>query len=493
MNLTVTLGETNKDELEELKERLKEKSAEPDGIQGHGGKKEFITSKSQGDKRVPTSAPIDLGLSGQIEAASAQKTRVLAEISELEREKRWKDILALAYPIEEKYPLLVDMEMDLELRRKLGFALVRCSMHQKALKLLIPMAEKSPEDFMANFSVAYAAYDALYLHKKRQLPLSQKEKERLVDLAHSHFQNCIDIRPLGVNAFYRKAMLYKEIEDKPRKAIPLFEKAIGNWDLMDNEKRVEHHQERPKFIKSLYHLASCYLRRSLPSQSLKLLERLMKEDEATNFLSPLFKHFAMGKTLYRMGRYKDALDHLRTAAHAAAGGRPPDYVIELSAGCLLMMNETQKALSEINKIPLKNMRPYVRWRRADILSAMNRHHEALVTLEGALDRDGMSKHKTLLRMSRIYYSLSGYEKALGCAKKASIFFEKRYGNRLKDADFLEAVCMLGLGKCHAARLKLEDLEREGFSSPGFRKALVDAKTACAERETGKCNKKKILH
>jgi len=494
MTLTTTIGETAGKELQRLRRKLKDnktRTRRDESAPGYGNAENQLGQQSQtADSKSPH---IDLGLSGQVEAASSQKARLLAEIRELEREKRWKDILSLAYPLEEKYPLLTDMEMDLEIRRRLGFALVRCSMHHKALKLLISVASRMEEDFLANYSVGYAAYDALYLHKNRQLSLSQKEKQALLDQAHSYFGKCARLRPDAVNAFYRRAMLYKELQDKTRKAIPLFERAIRNWDGLDQDEKEKRHQERPKFVRSLYHLASCFVRLSLPSRSLVLLERLMREDEATGFISPVFKHFAMGKTLYRLGRYKDALDHLRTAAAASEGGRPPDYVIELSAGCLLMMNQPEKALLEVDRISLKYMRPYVRWRRADILVALDRKLEALSTLEGALDRDGISRHKTLLRIARIRYSLGEYENGLSAARKAAVFYRQRYGNELLEASFLEAVCKLGMGQCHQARVLLEDLQRQGFSCAGFRQALLDAKAVCAEEEARTCNRNLIIH
>jgi len=47
-----------------------------------------------------------------------QLHRVLSEIEELAREDRWNDILALAYPVEEKFSELCDNGLDLELRAR---------------------------------------------------------------------------------------------------------------------------------------------------------------------------------------------------------------------------------------------------------------------------------------------------------------------------------------------------------------------------------------
>ena len=446
-------------------------------------------------QNIDQKGTFDLISAAELDAATAQKRRLMAEIKELEHQKKWQDILTLAYPLEEKYPFLVELELDIELRKKIGFALVRCSMHQKALNLLLPLLKQEPENFKISYAVAYAAYDALYMHKNKQLALSQKEKQNLLQLAHQYFKKCVNLKPDTVTVNYRLGMLYKEFEDKPRKAIPMFKKAILNWDRMTISEREKRHQERPKFIKSLYHLAACFVKLSLPSNSLKLLKRLLKEDEATNFIKPVFKYFALGKTFYALNQFKEALEYLYTASAVAEGKRAPDYVIELTAGCLLMLNKPEKALAEIDRITLKYMRPYVRWRRSDILVALKKHEEALRTLEEGLDKDGISRHKTFLRIARIHYSMREYDKAISAAEKAAQFYQKKFGNELKDAAFVQAVSLLGLKEACNAKMLLENLLKQGYSCPGFRKALLTAQKECSDlkKEALKCKNKNLIH
>ena len=483
--MTTTIGDIIGDELKQIKENIKEYKDE-NSLKLENKKTVNKDVKSNLSKRVSLSKkkdgiqiPLELVTAVEAEAAESQKRRLLAEIWELERQKRWQDILTLVYPLEEKYPLLVELELDHELRKKIAFALVRCSKHQKALELLLPILKKEPDNFMVAYSVAYAAYDALYLHKNRQLVLSQKEKQRLLSLAYECFEKCTQIRGNSVNVYYRIGMLFKEIEDKPRQAIPMFEKAINNWDSLTNDEKGKRHYERPKFIKSLYHLASCCVKLSLPSKSLNLLKRLIKEDEASNFIKPVFKFFALGKTYFALNRFEEALDYLRTAAAASEGGRPPDYIIELTAGCLLMLKQPEKALAEIDRISLRYMRPYVRWRRSDILVSLGRYEEALKTLEGALDKDGISRHKTLLRMARINYRLGSFSKALSDAKRAASFYKQRYLNELHEALFLQSLCYIGMQRIDRARHILEDLARQGFAYPGFNKALKQVRESAS--------------
>jgi tetratricopeptide (TPR) repeat protein len=454
---------------------------------GKDGIETAESRKGTGDSCEKGLPPIDLASSAAIDAAAGQKRRLIAEINELERQRRWEDILALAYPMEEKYPLLTDMEMDIEISRKLGFALIRTNRHHEAVALFETLARKMPHDFMVVYSAGYAAYDALYCHKNRQLTLSPQEKKRLIRAAHHYFEQAARLRPDSVTLFYRRGMLYKEIEGKPKKAIPCFDRAIEHWNALSEAERESRHQERPKYIRSMYHLASCLLKESLASKALSLLEKTVAEDEATGFVSTLFKEFALGKTLYRLGRFKEALDHLEVAAAAAEHGKVPDFVRELAAGCLLMMDRPREALKEIDKIPLKAMRPYVCWRRADILVAMGRNSEALMTLESALERDRISKHKTLMRMARIHYGQGSYSKALAYAKKADLFYQQRFGNRLSDALFMEALCLHATGDHQQALERLQALRRDGFSAPGFSKALRLVQQAATEHVAGRSN------
>ena len=514
MTLSTTFQEKFGKELEDLKERLRKSNEpvrQPDN-RPHENPSEpnhsdkilpHISEDRKTDWRSPAAdgpsqeelmealhesradTPLELASSAKTDAAVTQKRRLLAELTELERENRWEDILALAHPIDEKYPLLAEMEMDIQVRRKIGFSLVRTGQHDQALKEFKKIIQAVPDDFMANYSLAYAAYDALYRHRNREIMLTPKERQHLLKRAHSHFQKCCALKPDSVTCFYRRGMLFKEMENKQKKAIPMLEQAVNNWRSLTEEQKKERHQERPKYIKSMYHLASCLLKLSLSSRALELLQQLMKEDETTEFLSPVFKQFALGKTLYQMGRFNDALSHLQTAAAASRHEKKmvPDFVRELTAGCLLMMERPGDALTEIDKIPERSMRAYVRWRRADILVALGRYSEALITLEKGIDKDSISRHKTLLRMARIHYSCGAWEKTESCAKKADHFFRKRFGNELKEAAFILALTLHAKGNHAQAMELMKRLEANGFSCPGFKKAVIQIRKGFTESVT----------
>ena len=89
---------------------------------------------------------------------------------------------------------------------------------------------------------------------------------------------------------------------------------------------------------------------------------------------------------------------------------------------------------------MKARRPYVRWTEADILCAMGDLVKAKQVLIDCLERDGRSKHKSLIRIARIDYLLGDLKGCGICAKKASSFFHEKWGGPLHDGLFWQALC-----------------------------------------------------
>ncbi len=411
-----------------------------------------------------------------------QLKRVMAEVLELKRQARWEDIVALCHPIEEKYPVLLKVGLDSDLRRELAFAMTHLNMHQQALDQVKAAMLDDCNDYQLNYAYAYIAYDALYRHKNREIQLSPKERAEYMGIAHAYFRRCQFLAPERVIPYYREAMLYKDIEDKQKKAVPLFQKAIGNWRKYSREEREKHHHERPKYVKALYHLASCHVRLERPKSALGLMEDLMKEDEGLDYVHPHFKHFAMAKVLYRLNKYQEAISHLRVAAKEhldKARHQAPDYVTELMAACFLGLGRPDDAIRAISQIPDKARRPYVRWREAEALMAKGSPDEALNALSACLEKDRRSRHKTLLKMAKIYFELKQYQGVIECAKKAAQFFKVTYQNPLQEATYLEALSRYMLGETEKAKELVVSLKREGFKYPGFKKnySIITGKKA----------------
>ncbi|OCC14961.1 hypothetical protein DBT_1756 [Dissulfuribacter thermophilus] len=415
-----------------------------------------------------------LGLDVEHEIAP-QANRLLSEIKELERECRWDAIVALCHPLEEKYPAIVESGLDIAIRKSLSFALVNAGRHMEAIGVLKSALRAEPEDYMVHYGIAYASYDALYRNKNRQLLLKPAEKQQLIELAHTHFKRCQQLSPGRVTPFYRDGMVFKEIEDKPRKAIPLLQKAVANWRCLSREEKKTRHQERPKYIRALYHLGSCLLKDSRPRKAHEVMAQMLNEDRDTDFVSPIFKHFGMAKVLFQLLKYEDAIKHLEVAIRASEadaknlGGYVPDYVLELKAACLSRLKEPASALKVLKAIPEKKRRPYVRWREAEALVFMGKKEDAISVLNKALERDNRSRHKTLLRLSRIECSLGHFDAAILSAKKAAQFYRNTYGNPLKEADFLIAIAMFNKGEHERALHLMEGLKQDADKIPGFSK------------------------
>jgi len=395
------------------------------------------------------------------------RDRSIAEIAELQSENRWNDIIALFHPVEEKAPALTENGMAGELRLKVGFALCRAGRHAEAINCLNPVAVTEPENAMAHYTLAYTALDALFTARTSRQPLPHREKTGLLKTARHGFEQACRLRPDSVTFFYRHAVLYKEIERKPRRAVPLFEQAVANWEGKDAETRKKQHQQYPKYIKAMYHLASCFLQNGRPGRSFELLEKVLDLDRDRDHMQPVFKHFAMGKVLHVLGRYKQALEHLEVAAYRAAREQPVDFVHELAARCHLLLHCPEKAATSIDCIPPRQRRPYVRWTEADVLVAAGRRQKALQVLAATAERDRRSRHKSLVRMARIQLTLGRCAEAEQSSREAAEFCRDNFGNPSHEALFWQAAALYKLQRPGDALHIIDELEKHHFRYPNF--------------------------
>ncbi len=396
-----------------------------------------------------------------------EHARVLAEIDELKAENRWEDILTLFHPIEEKTPELAAAGMTGELRLAMGFVLGRAGRHHEAMTCIEQVTRDEPDNGLAHYSMAYAVLDGLYAARARKSLLPPREKARLIRLGHRHFEQACRLRPDSVTFHYRHGILYKEIENKPRRAIPLFERAMANWDRLDAKTRKKRHQQFPKYIKSMYHLASCLLATGRPGQSLKLMERVLEKDEGRNHMQPLFRHYAMGKILHALGRPGPALEHLETALIRADKKQPMDFIFELAARCALQLGQSDRAASYIARAATGRSRPYIHHTEADVLLAQGKPDQALTLLTKSAEQDRRSRHKSLIRMGRIHLNQGRPEEAEKCCREAVEFCRSTFGNPSHEAMFWQAAALYQQNRHEQAAAILTKLRTHNFRYPNL--------------------------
>jgi hypothetical protein len=137
------------------------------------------------------------------ELVSRDHGRALAEISELQAENRWEDIVALFHPVEQKFPELVGAGLDLEIRVKLSFALGRTGRHDQAIAGLQYVVGKDPQYSLAHYSIGYTVLDFFYQARTNRRIISYKRRQELMALAHHHFSFALQLRPESVTYCYR--------------------------------------------------------------------------------------------------------------------------------------------------------------------------------------------------------------------------------------------------------------------------------------------------
>lgn len=426
------------------------------------------------DNEVQEGAAFLEDLAGQAQVQEQLRLRqksCMAEMALLRQENSWEQILDMFYPLEDKAPELVASELDMELRMELAFVLGQVNRFDEAVREYEVCLQVQPDNYFANSGLAYTLYNSLYAAQNREILLTPDGKKHRAEKAHKHFEKAQEIRPEGVTNYYRQGMLYKNLQNKPALGLPLFARAVTNWRGYSPQQQKARHQEHKNYIKALYNLGSCRLKLNQAQMALKNIQECIQEDQK-HYISAVNKYFALGKVCYSLGEFSQAREALEFAA-TMADVKDGDYVYEMLGRVLLSLEENEKALEAVRKVPFKLRKPYVRWTEADILVAVGQTQEAVQVLTHALNKDRRSRHKTLIRLCRIHFGQKDYQQSLHQACEADDFHRQTFNSPDADALFWQSACHLHLNEVEQARQKAQDLSD---FSPGypFLKKLVKA-------------------
>ena len=311
------------------------------------------------------------------------------------------------------------------------------------------------ENFHYHSSLAYTAYNSIYAAKNREILLSGKMRAERIELAHTHFKKAQGLRPDGVTNYYREGMLFRQIENKEDKALPIFQKAVSNWERLGTEEKDARHQERKNYIKALYQLSGCLLVRGRAERALELIKKCLSEDEKTNYFSLLYKYFALGKVLFNMNSFSEAKDALLFALQCRSN-QPVDFVYELLGRTYLAMDKYDRAIEMIRRVPEKKRKPYISWTESDILCALKDYRGAREVLIRCQERDRRSRHKALIRLAKLEYILGNFHQSLKQAEEAAKFFNEKWGGIYYDGIFWQALSSYRAGE-HGRACELSEM------------------------------------
>ena len=391
------------------------------------------------------------------DAVKQSGKRISDDIEELTRNQRWEDIISLYHPVEEKTPDLVKADRHVYIRQKIAFAMGQLNRFDDAIKELLVCVKADPDNFYTRSSLAYTAYNSLYSAKNRESFLAGQAKAKRIELAHENFKKAQELRPGGVTNFYRQAMLLSQIENKPTMALPLFKKACHNWEVLEEDEKKQRHQEQKNYVKSLYRLGSHLLQNGDGKAALERVESCLALDEKTNYVSLPFKYFALGKVQHYLGDYEKARDAL-LFANQSSSRQTLDFVVELLARTYLALGKTDKALQSIESVPERLRRPYFRWTEADVLCSLQRFDQAKQVLKQSLERDGRSKHKSLIKLVKIEYLQKDFQAAMDHASNAVTFFREKWDNPYSEGLFWQSIAAFRLGKQQQAKQLAMELQ-----------------------------------
>ena len=399
-------------------------------------------------------------LSGDASFLEKAKNRVnscLSEIALARTDNNWHRIVDLFYPLEEKEPELVSLNLETPVRAELAFALSQAGSLEQSIHEYEKCVQGQPDNFFFIAGLAFVHYNLVYSAKNRERIITAAQKARHIEEAHKHFVQAQKLRPEGVTNYYRQAMLYKNVQNMDLKAAPLFRKAVENWEAYDESVKEKRHQEFKNYVKSLYNLASCLLKQNRGKEALLCLEKCLDQDGQKDFVKPEHKYFALGKCHLELNEPEEALKDLEYAA-TFTDPKNGDYIFELWARALLNMGKPVKALQVLQKIPEKFRRQFVRWTEGDCYAAMQDYLKAGDTWRKSLEKDRRSRHKGLIRLARMEFKLSNYSQCLKYADEANTFHISTYGNPDADGLFWSAAACIRLKDKQKAAEALNELK-----------------------------------
>ncbi|MBF0230054.1 MAG: tetratricopeptide repeat protein [Desulfamplus sp.] len=166
-----------------------------------------------------------------------------------------------------------------------------------------------------------------------------------------------------------------------------------------------------------------------------------------------------GKVYFKLEDYPKAKDALIFSMNSGNPKKPDHFVVELLARVLLALGESQKALDTLRVIPENIRFPYFRWTESDVLCSLNRFKEAAQTLEAALERDNLSKHKTFIRLAKLYYLQRNFEQAERAAAGSVQFFRKQWCKSYNEGLFWQALSAFRMGNVKKAEGIAAELKR----------------------------------
>ncbi len=392
--------------------------------------------------------------------------QVLAQLAELKSKNAWTHIAASFHPLEERLGHLCNNQREHEVRAEIAFALSQLHRFAEAIEVLERCIAQQPDEYLYHAAMAFNYYNALMAEKSRELRLGDIRREYFFK-AEQYFQKAEQLYPESVVDFYRHGMLYHHLSTtSDRKAVPLFQKAVANWEALDDGKRRTRHKDHKNYVKSLYHLAKSLIRLHDGSRALAVIKKCIAEDESTHYEDPVHKFYVAGKACMETGEYREAIKYLRVAAHQKSK-RPKDYIYETLARCFVYCDEHETARQWIEKIPLKYMKPYQLRVYGWILAKLGYAAEAEKQLSAGLKKDRQGGHKTLYTWGRVYYEQKRYGRAHDLFMKANEKRRKHFASDYPDALYYAALCCEHAGDLQGALTRYRETVAQ---KPDYRRA-----------------------
>ncbi len=329
------------------------------------------------------------------------------QLQELEKHKKWAEIIELLKPLMEQGKETV------EVVRSLGFAYSQLDRHHEARYCYKRWIELEPDKAQPYYHVGFTFYDAG----------QWMEAVEWFDLALERY-------PKYMVCLYRKGVALF-MARKSRKAKETLKKAIMIYQ--DNQDAQFKQRMGKYYYRSIFYLGKCYFQLRSFKNARSCFEKIIAEDKRA-YIDTLFVRYNLALCLMYLKEYEQAEQIVKQLTEKKPRAA---WLFDFWGRLLIEQKRFFEAIQKFN-IALKIRRqPFILVDRAKANYLCGKIELAKKDLHEALKRDKKGKHKILLELAKIAKEEKYFSEAIIYAKRAIEFKQKIY-----DADYIDAHILL---------------------------------------------------
>jgi tetratricopeptide (TPR) repeat protein len=322
----------------------------------------------------------------------------------LERDKNWKEALAIYKELALLYP------KNIKIMGKTGWCLSRLRLYDEAIKVFNSLMEMEPKLAKWPYMIGYQYYD-------------QQDYIKAIEW----FRNALQLHPDYLIVKYRLGYALTQVCGTVQKlkkpeyleAFRQFQECKNLWEKMPPDLK---NQNKSTYGDVCFQLAKIFMER-------KDYENAIDNFKTSIIYNPCIERkYGLSKALYERGLYDDALENL-----------PKDkskyYIVELEANIFFKKGNSDKALEILLADVKRRNKDYIHRHLSEIYLNKEDIKKAFFHIQNAI-KINPNNHINHLTLANIFYKLGLLISAKYEAEKASELKIRFYGSEYSEANQL---------------------------------------------------------